>query len=102
MSDSKKNYNIIQCSKGLTLIEILVVLIILGIFAVIAFPRIIGKPEEARQQNRACRPLLSPLLWGDCQRLGGKEDILKREKSQKILGGTNISTSLPDCTVILI
>jgi len=45
VSENKKNNN---CS-GFTLIELMVVIVILGILAGLIVPRIMGRPEEAKQ-----------------------------------------------------
>jgi general secretion pathway protein G len=38
-------------SSGFTLIELMVVIVILGILAGLIIPRIMGRPEEARQMK---------------------------------------------------
>lgn len=44
----KKNLNAIKRSKGFTLIEVMVVVVILGILAAIIVPKIMSRPEQAR------------------------------------------------------
>ncbi len=41
--------NIVYNNKGFTLIELMVVIVILGILAGLIVPRIMGRPEEAKQ-----------------------------------------------------
>ena len=41
--------NIIKNTRGFTLIELMVVIVILGILAGLIVPRIMGRPEEAKQ-----------------------------------------------------
>lgn len=41
----------IKCNRGFTLIEIMVVIVILGILAGLIVPRIMGRPDEARQMK---------------------------------------------------
>jgi general secretion pathway protein G len=40
---------VVRNQKGFTLIEIMVVVVILGILAAVVFPRLAGRPEEARR-----------------------------------------------------
>ena len=44
-------YKQIKCNGGFTLIELMVVIVILGVLAGLIIPRIMGRPEEARQMK---------------------------------------------------
>jgi len=46
---NKKNYDIFLNRNGFTLIELMVVIVILGILAGLIVPKIIGRPDEAKQ-----------------------------------------------------
>jgi len=45
----KNSFKYIQPKRGFTLIELMVVIVILGILAGLIVPRIMGRPEEAKQ-----------------------------------------------------
>ena len=45
----KKNHRIITSNKGFTLIELMVVIVILSVLAVWVAPKIMGRPDQAKQ-----------------------------------------------------
>ena len=45
----KKNHNVLIYDKGFTLIELMVVIVILSVLAVWVAPKIMGRPDQAKQ-----------------------------------------------------
>ena len=115
-------------SRGFTLIEIMVVIIILGILAVYIGPKIMGRPGEAKQvkakvdisaletalklysstavvtrpRSRGCRPLLRNPKRAMSPRNGRRGAIWIKVKFPKTPGATNSCIFLREFTAILI
>ena len=99
--------NRVFSNRGFTLIEIMVVIIILGILAGLLVPRIMGRPEEAKQlkakvqiegmetalklykldngaypdTQQGLQALVEFLRQGPYPRIGERADILKKTRS---------------------
>ena len=114
----KKNFD----NRGFTLIELMVVIVILGILAGLIVPRIMSRPEEARQAKamiqiesietalklykldsgsypsteQGLQALVEPPAVGTLPENGERVDILKREKCRKTPGTMNTFISAPE------
>jgi general secretion pathway protein G len=107
--------------RGFTLIELMVVIVILGILAGLIIPRIMGRPDEARQAKarimiegietalklyrldngfypttaQGLRALVEAPTIPPVPRSGREGGISRRERSPRIPGATTSSTCAP-------